>query len=251
MSASQPDRLASLKSEQEFLLISLRDLDAEKDVGDIDPSDYDELRNAYTVRSAAVIREMRSLTEGVTLTKAPEASRTNLQKLSWFVGLVGFVVVAGYVLGQATGERGLGDELTGNISRTPREQVLLCQNLGPTKIQESLQCYQDVLDVDPNNVEAHTYRGWALVLVVGSAQQNGDTEAAEVLLPQAMTHFDRAIEIDPEFPDVRAFRAVVFEAEGDRIKACEELAVLDSVNPPPFIDELTEPLRIRLACGSS
>jgi tetratricopeptide (TPR) repeat protein len=251
MSGTQPDRLASLKSEHEFLLISLRDLDAEAAAGDIDEIDYDELKNAYTVRTAAVIREMNSLTEGSVKPKAPEVGRTNLQKLAWFVGLVGFVVVAGYVLAQATGERGLGDELTGNITRTPREQVLLCQNLGPSQIQESLQCYQDVLDVDPDNVEAHTYRGWALVLVVGSAQQNGDTEAAEVLLPQAMAHFDRAIEIDPEFPDVRAFRSVVFEAEGELEKACEEMAVLDSVNPPPFIDELTEPLRVRLACGSS
>lgn len=248
MSATSSDRLMTLRSEHDFLLVSLRDLDAEKSAGDIDLVDFEALKNAYTARAATVIRQISSLESGGEAAKAETVERSRGQKLAWIIGLAGFVVLAGYVLAQATGERGLGDELTGDISRTPREQVLICQNLGPSQIQESLECYQDVLDVDPNNVEAHTYRGWALVLVVGSAQQNGDTAAAEVLLPQAKVHFDRAIEIDPEFPDVRAFRSVVFEAEGDFERACEELAILDSANPAPFIVELTQPLRVRLAC---
>ncbi len=248
MSSTESDKLSTLRSEHDFLLVSLRDLDAENEAGDIDPDDFDELKNAYTARAAKVIREIKSLEEGSKPKKSETVERSGSQKLVWFIGLATFAVVAGYVLAQATGERGLGDELTGGINRTPREQVLVCQNLGPNRVQESLECYQDVLDVDPDNVEAHTYRGWALVLVVGSAQQGGDTEAAEILLPQAKAHFERAIAIDPEFPDVRAFRSVVFEAEGEFQRACEELAILDSVNPPPFIDELTQPLRDRLAC---
>lgn len=247
MTVAGREGLSTLQAEYEFLLLSLRDLEAEKESGDIDLADYEQLKNAYTARAAQVIRQIKSVPE----TGAPPSGvdRGSFKHRAIVLGgLLAFVLVAGYLLAQAAGERGVNDELSGSIDRTPREQVLICQNLGPTKVQESLECYQNVLDVDPDNVEAHTYRGWALVLVVGSAQQSGNAEAAAVLLPQAMKHFDRAIEINPEFPDVRAFRAVVFEAEGEPAKACDELTVLDSVNPPPLITELTAPLRARLGC---
>lgn len=248
MSTAQADRLATLKSEQDFLLVSLRDLDAEMAAGDIDPKDYQELKDSYIVRSAEVIREIESVSKGAAV-EAGGPERPSIWGRLWvMVGLVLFVLVAGYVLAQAAGERGVNDELSGGINRTPRERVLECQSLGPDKVTESLECYQEVLDVDPNNVEAHTYRGWALILVIGSAQQSGNTEIVDVLLPQAMIHLDRAVEIDPEYPDVRAFRAVVFEAEGELENACVELAVLDSVDPPAFIGELTAPLRERLGC---
>ena len=248
MSTAQPDRLATLKSEQEFLLVSLRDLDAEMAAGDLDLSDYSELKNAYTFRSAEVIREITKVSAGAS-PKAETPQRRSLWGRLWvMLGLALFVIVAGYVLAQAAGERGVNDERSGEIDRTPRERVLQCQSLGPDKVTESLECYQQVLDVDPNNVEAHTYRGWALILVIGSAQQGGNTEIVDALLPQAMIHLDRAVEIDPEYPDVRAFRAVVFEAEGEPDRACAELEVLDSVNPPAFIGELTAPLRQRLGC---
>lgn len=248
MSSDHGDRLTSLEAEQEFLLISLRDLDAEMASGDIDPADYQELKDSYTVRSAEVIREIDNTRSGATAERDVPARRSLWGRVGVMVGLALFVVVAGYVLAQAAGERGVNDELSGSIDRTPRERVLECQNLGPSKVTESLECYQEVLDIDPDNVEAHTYRGWALILVIGSAQQSGNTEIVDALLPQAMVHFDRAVEIDPQYPDVRAFRAVVFEAEGELDRACEELEVLDSVNAAAFIGELTAPLRQRLNC---
>jgi len=249
MSSNQIERRASLESEHDFLLVSLRDLEAERSAGDIDPEDYSTLKSAYTARAAQVIREIEAERLGQTTSHGPsEAESSRWRRLAWLTGIGLFVVVSGFLLAQAAGERGVNDQLSGSIERTPREQVLDCQSMGPTQVEESLRCYQEVLDVDPNNVEALTYRGWALVLVVGSAQQNGDTDTADTLLPIAMNHLDRAVELDPTFPDVRAFRAVVFEAEGEGDKACAELAVLMSVNPPPFILELTAPLSQRLGC---
>ena len=48
--------LAALAEERDFLLSSLRDLDAEHDAGDIDDVDYETLRDDYTVRTAQVLR---------------------------------------------------------------------------------------------------------------------------------------------------------------------------------------------------
>jgi hypothetical protein len=48
----------SLEEERDFCLRSLRDLEAERDAGDIDAVDYETLRDAYTVRAAAALRQL-------------------------------------------------------------------------------------------------------------------------------------------------------------------------------------------------
>ena len=52
------DQLAELEEERRFLLRSLADLEREHDAGDIDDADYATLRDGYTVRAAAVLREI-------------------------------------------------------------------------------------------------------------------------------------------------------------------------------------------------
>jgi hypothetical protein len=48
--------LFALGEERDFLLSSLRDLEAERDAGDIDDVDFETLRDDYTVRTAQVLR---------------------------------------------------------------------------------------------------------------------------------------------------------------------------------------------------
>ena len=48
--------LARLEEEREFLLQSLRDLEREREAGDIDDADYARLRDDYTTRAAATLR---------------------------------------------------------------------------------------------------------------------------------------------------------------------------------------------------
>ena len=49
---------AALVEERDFLLRSLRDLEAEHGVGDIGDVDYQNLRDDYTARAAAVLRTL-------------------------------------------------------------------------------------------------------------------------------------------------------------------------------------------------
>ena len=73
-----PDRLAELEEERAFLLRSLDDLDRERDAGDLDEHDYVELRDGYTARAAAVLRELEARPGGAAgprLRRAGAASR--------------------------------------------------------------------------------------------------------------------------------------------------------------------------------
>ena len=81
-----------------------------------------------------------------------------------------------------------------------------------------MSCYDDLLADQPDQLEALTYKGWALV--------RGDrADEAKVL-------FDRVVEIDPTYPDVFVFRAVVAKNAGDFTGAQAELDRLAALDPP-------------------
>jgi Tfp pilus assembly protein PilF len=121
--------------------------------------------------------------------------------------------------------------------------VFECQQLDQQgEIQEANECFADVLVDDPQNVEALAYRGWLLVRTAGSAQRIGaDDEAAEILI-SAKASLDKAVEIDPTYPDARAFRVIVANGEGDTDGACAEYADFVALDPPPFMLDLVSSL---------
>ena len=55
-----PDALAALVEERDFLLRSLDDLEREHDAGDVDDHDYETLKDDYTARAARAIRAIES-----------------------------------------------------------------------------------------------------------------------------------------------------------------------------------------------
>lgn len=234
--ALSPDRLVELERERDFLLASLSDLEAEHAAGDMDDADFDQLHVDYTVRTADVIRQIEDR-NAVVSAAVPERSRN--RTIAWVIGILAFGLGAGVLLAQATGERGLNDEITGNVDASPRQRVFECQQLDQQgSVQEANECFSDVLVADPRNVEALAYRGWLLVRISGSAQQIGeDAQAAEILI-SAKASLDEAVEIDPTYPDARAFRVVVYNAEGDAEAACAERAELFALDPPEIMVEL-------------
>lgn len=245
-SARTKVELAALIDERDHLLRSLDDLDAELAVGDLDDADYAALKDDYTARAAEVLRSIEAHQTPASAAGTKESRRA----IGWVVCLAALAVGAGVLLAQAVGERGVNDQITGSIDPSDRDQVLQCQQMGAQSNQllESLTCFDEVLDRDPQNVEALTYRGWYVVLASGTAQQAGQDDAAAELLESGMFFLDRAIEVDPEYPDARAFRAIVFDRNGEPDKACEEIAVIAAGSPPPMIEQLVAPLAERLEC---
>ncbi len=243
--------LEALRTERDFLLSSLKDLDEEFAAGDIDEQDYEQLKDSYTARAAAVLRSLQAPDPTPDDPHAGGSKPTGpkRRRLAWVGGLALAGLVAGWFLAQAAGERGT-EQLTGSIEDTLRDRVLTCQQMGAdlTRLVESLQCFDAVLEEDPQNVEALTYRGWYVILAARTAGAAGDTASADELLASGVASLDQAIEIAPNTPDARAFRTVAREQLGDDEGACEDVGVLAEINTPPMILGLVGPVAERLGC---
>ena len=79
-----------LRHEQQFLLRSLRDLDNEREAGDIDDADYAALRDGYIARTAAITRELEGV-ENVT----PDVQRGWVRRILVIVCVIAVAAGAG------------------------------------------------------------------------------------------------------------------------------------------------------------
>ncbi len=208
-----PDELADLEDQRDHLLASLEDLEAEYAAGDLDEVDYTELRDDYTVRASevlAAIEQRRAL-----LSSAPRPDRRRTVAVTAAVLL--FAVVAGVLVARGAGQRGSGP-ITGAVD-TPRAALATCQQASFQDPDGGIDCYAELLDEAPDNVEALTYQGWALI------------RAERV--DEGTANLERAIELDPDYPDARAFRAIAFARAGDVERAAEEIDRFYRSDPPP------------------
>ena len=224
------------EQEREFLLRSLDDLESEFAVGGVDEESYRELHDDYTARAAAVIRALR---DGVG-SDSP-ATRTPTRRRWLTVGaVVVFVVLAGASLGAALGVRLPGQTSSGNASTsknasdpsvTIRERIakleasvkkkpddvpgrlLLARFLeSDGDLKGALEQYDAVLELQPVNVEAESEAGRLLYLTARASVKTNASETAR-LVDAARARLDHAIELDPGFPDVRFYRAIVLANE--------------------------------------
>ncbi len=230
-----PGALASLEEERDFLLRSLEDLEREHAAGDVDATDYAALKDDYTARAAAVLRSIEQRrTKRATV--APGRSRGRV--FAWVGLTVVLAGLSGVLIARASGTRGAGDSLTGDTIADTR-QLLSDAQAASVKgnYDKAIDLYSEALELRPGNVEALTYRGWSKV-------RSGDAAAAA-------TDLDAAIDLDPEYPDARVFRAVVFTTAGKFEEAHEQLKVFDTLDAPPIMDQIiaSQQLRERVALG--
>ncbi|MBN2624830.1 MAG: tetratricopeptide repeat protein [Acidimicrobiales bacterium] len=225
-----PDALAALEDQRDFLLRSLDDLEREHDAGDVDDRDYETLKDDYTARAARTIRAIESHQARLAATRRPRSWR---RVAATVAGVTAFAVLAGVLVAQASGRREAGDSLTGDIRQSTRTQLAEAVDLASQqRYDEAIEIYDDVLADQPDNAEALTYRGWF-------QYQSGDTAGAVDSLTASLT-------ADPDYPDTHAFLAVILSRAGQTELALEELDRLDALDPPPEILQLVAPLRERL-----
>jgi tetratricopeptide (TPR) repeat protein len=228
---ADPDAYAALEEQRDFLLSSLDDLERERAAGDIDDTDYEALRDDYTARAASVLR---ALDEG----GARFASVR--RKGSWKT--VAVVVAAVLVVGVGAGllvakSSGSRSEAPATDELADRDQLAECLNqLVNRDVLGALQCYDEILqpDRDPDNVEALTYRGWALIL------------SSPTLVADGLEYVDRALALDPDYTPARVFRASALESQGHPQQALRELDRADASQIPAAFVPLMVQLRLRL-----
>jgi tetratricopeptide (TPR) repeat protein len=231
VSAVDIEQRAALEEQRDFLLRSLEDLEREHAAGDVDEHDYQALRDDYTARAAAVLRQ---IADGRHRPGASSRPTRSWRRAALVVGaVVAFAVLAGVLVGRAAGRREAGEVATGGISQSVIEKLNEAgRRAGEGDLDAAITLYDEVLDDDPGNAEALTYKGWLTTL------GGDDAGGLEVLLDAATSN--------PSYPDVHAFLAIIFFRNGLVEQADRELDRLAALDPPPAIRELTQDLRAQV-----
>jgi len=224
---------SELEEERDFLLRSIDDLDREYEAGDLDEGDYRSLRDDYTARAAAVLRSLDS-PDAAAAESSPGPTRRPGRAVAIGVCVCVVAALAGWGVARAAGDRSAGEQATGGVAQSLGQQLSNCLILRQTSEVpvEVLVCYDAILEEHPASAEAFTYRGWFMVDAAG--------------LPQlAWPDFVDAAAADPEYVDVRVFRAVALERMCRPEEAAAELDIFDSLDPLPEMQSLVESFALR------
>lgn len=236
-----PDRLAELEAEQRFLLRSLGDLEREHEAGDVDEVDYRELKDGYTVRAAAT---MRAISDGRSaLPQQPPANWK--RRLIAAAAVVVTIGVVWWALVASSAERLPGQQITGLDPRDQR-QTLMAQAslLSAERPGDAAAIYAAILELDPLDAEALTYRGWTLVL---DARGLVDPEARVAQMQAALSSLRKATETDPAYPDPQCFLGIVWYVDlQDPRTALPYVDTCLASNPPAEVRGLVEALRVQI-----
>lgn len=221
----------ALRDEQRFLLASLRDLERERSAGDIDDADYAALRDGYVARAAAVTRELGGAGEPVA--NAP-ARRWSTRMFAVAVVLA-VAVAAGMWVARQSGQRIPGQVSSGGIEQSTAGLLATARALNFSDPTRAVETYSQVLKVEPDNVEALTYRSWVLAL----AARDAAADVKRIALATAVTDLLTAQSIDPSYPDAHCLLGIVyFRFLANPELAEPQLRVCKDKNPPAEVGDM-------------
>ena len=230
-----PDEQVSLEEERRFLLESLVDLERDHAAGDIDEEDYRVLKNGYVHRAAQIIKVLDA---GVDAREArPRASIK--RKLGAIATVVIIAGAAGWFVAQQSGQRLPGQTISGGIEDSTASMLSQARALNFSDPKTAIDLYSKILALNPDHVEALTYRSWLIALVARDAPDD-----MKILAFAAATQgLDQAINVEPEYPDAHCFLGIVrFRLAGDAAGAKEQLDICAAMNPPAevmgFVDSI-------------
>jgi len=245
------ERIAELEEERRFLLRSLDDLEREYDAGDVDDADYETLRDGYTVRAAAVLREIDSGKSRLASKKPRRWGR--FMMTSTAVLAVGIGI--GFALANAFGERGAGQEITGfdpgNDARVVLASARDALHEGDFVLANALfaRVVQTEREREVDNVEAITYFGWTLAL---QSKRDPDAESSDQRLDAARVALRQAIQLDDDYADPNCFLAIIeFNFFDDADAALPFVTACEEKNPTSDMEQLVAGFaaEIRAAAG--
>jgi cytochrome c-type biogenesis protein CcmH/NrfG len=219
-----PDALASLESERDFLLRSIKDLETERQAGSLDDERYRALKDDYTARAAAVLRSIEESREAAVTATAP-APAPRKRKLFTGGAVLVFVIIAALALAAGSGKRRDGETITGNAQsgdarRTALERQVAEHPDDPAahlvfarylleigELTQAVKEYVATASLDPKNAEAHAYAGWVTFLAAQS--EHAEPQTAAELTDRALARLDAAVGASPDYPDALFFRGMV------------------------------------------
>jgi tetratricopeptide (TPR) repeat protein len=246
------DDLAALEEELRFLLRSIDDLERERAAGDVDDADYHTLRDGYTVRAAAVLRQ---IDEGTARLARPRRRRGPWRSIAAVAVLVVLALGIGFALASAWGERSVGQEITGLTPGDEVRTVLVAarQAMRAGDFAGANQLFAAAIDLERergiDNPEAIAYFGWTLALLsvaeVDEAVATERLDAAELALSQAIV-------ADPRYPDPHCFLAIVqFQFRDDPDAALPSVEACAELDPPAEVADLIDSFADEIRAATS
>jgi hypothetical protein len=176
-----PDTLAALEEERDFLLRSLDDLEREREAGDIDDDDYRTLRDDYTARAAAVLRAI----DDHQVVATPMRRRPGRTVVAVVV-VAAVALGAGFAVAAGSGTRRPGQGVTGGPSDDTADRLLAAAaEVRAGDVLAALELYDAVLAEEPAHAGAMTYKGWLLVNVGADTGRDELTDRGRRLLEEA------------------------------------------------------------------
>lgn len=225
-----------LEEERDALLARLRSLDDEFAAGEIDETDFTNLREGYLTQAAAILRQLDSGDDGdaaepavavESATPVPEGDRPVRRKPRGrlVAGVLILAVVAGgsgFALASSANDRTGTAQVSGTLpegstDRITRAQVLVSEG----KVLEAVRVYDDLLKDDPENPVALAQRGWIL------------SRVDPKLVDSGLAGIERAIAIDPQYPEAHFFRGMIlWRAKREPALAVESFQRALDAKPP-------------------
>jgi tetratricopeptide (TPR) repeat protein len=233
-----------LADERTFLLNSLRDLDRERAVGDIDEVDFSALRDGYTARAAEVIRQI----EGSAPSAQASPRRSPRKAVATALAILLVAGGVGWLMASQLGQRLPGQSITGGIADSTATLLSRARSINFSDPATAVELYSQVLKLYPDNVEALTYRAWLVALVARDASD----ELKVLAFATATDGLGKAIAIDPNYADAHCFLGIVrFRLAADAKGAKEQLQICQQLNPPAvvksFVDSIVAEVDAALA----
>lgn len=243
------------------LLRTLRELDGDRAAGVISEDDYDMFREELEARTIAALRALRPGEQRAELAAALKESRVagasrgaavRSRSLTLPGVLVAIAIVAATVpfLFRAAGSRASGQLITGDMPSAAQPASLIAvfeqrvrehpedigarlnlaqQYLDSGDGRLATQQYLEVIKLDPMNAEANTKLGY-LVYVAG-------------LPEQGLRAVNRALEVDPNYPDALYLKGVIL-LQGLNRRADAAAAFQSYLSLAPFGSHRSEVERV-------
>ncbi len=201
----------NLKKEQHFILQSLKDLDEELAKGEISSEDHASLTHDYSKRLARLGKSEKSFTNE----RNPNQRR---KTWLWVLFLVSIVTISGFAISLSSEERTSSEGMTGSIRQSVVTKLSQAQELfsDQNKWGEAIDLYEQVLEQQPSNTEALTYRAWL-------QYRQGESSDEQIAVWQEV------LIIQPDFPDAIVFLAIALSDERRFAEAAQQLNNLEKI----------------------
>ncbi len=190
---------------------------------------------------AAAFVRWRRTPAGAADGAAPRPRTSPAGRVARASAVVVLAVGAGWLVGRQSGERLPGQSLTGGIEDSTASLLARARASTFSDPAAALELYAEVLALDPDQVEALTYRGWLVWLVARGAE---DATLRDRAVAGVVADLERATAIDARYPDAHCFLGIVrFRHAGDAPGAKAALDRCAALDPPSEVRGFVDAIR--------